>query len=70
MQRKNDPEIAIFSTTNWMIWNKRNEACYSTPRLDPPAPPSPALFLARFATAHALAYLEANYGSLFLVIVR
>ena len=69
MQRKNDPEIAIFSTTNWMIWNKRNEACYGTPH--PVAPPHPAaLFLARFATAHALAYLEANYGSLFLVIVR
>ena len=22
MQRKNDPEIAIFFTTSWMIWNK------------------------------------------------
>ena len=33
-------------------------------------PPRCALFLARFATAHALVYLEANYGSLFLVIVR
>ena len=40
-----------------MILNKRNEAYYSTPR------PNPS-FLARSATAYALEYLEANYGSL------
>ena len=57
MQRKNDPKIAIFFTTSWMIWNKRNEAYYDTPRPDPS-------FLARFAATHAIEYLEANYGSL------
>ena len=57
MQRKNDPEIAIFFTTSWMIWNKRNEDYYGTPRPDPS-------FLARSAAAHALEYLVANYGSL------
>ena len=57
MQRKNDPKIAIFFTTNWMIWNKRNEAHYGT------ACPDPS-FLARSAAAHAIEYLEANYGSL------
>ena len=57
MQRKNDREIAIFFTTSWMIWNKRNEAHYGTPRPDPS-------FLARSAAAHAIEYLEANYGSL------
>ena len=60
MQRKNDLEIAIFFTTSWMIWKKRNEAHYSTPHPDPS-------FLARFAAAHAIEYLEANYGSLSLV---
>ena len=57
MQRKNDPEIAIFFTTSWMIWNKRNKAIYGTPRPD-------TSFLARSAVAHAIEYLEANYGSL------
>ena len=57
MQRKNDPEIAIFFRTNWMIWNKRNETHYGTPRPNP-------FFLARSTTAHAIEYLEANYGSL------
>ena len=57
MQRKNDLEIAIFFTISWMIWNKRNEAYYGTPRPDP-------FFLARSATAHAIEYLESNYGSL------
>ena len=57
MKRKNDLEIAIFFTTNCMIWNKRNEAYYDTPRPDPS-------FLARSAAAHALEFLEANYGSL------
>ena len=57
MQRKNDPEIAIFFTTSRMIWNKRNEAHYGTPRPDP-------YFLARSAAAHAIEYLEANYRSL------
>ena len=57
MQRKNDPEIAIFFTTSCMIWNKRNEAHYDTPRSDPS-------FLARSAAAHAIEYLEVNYGSL------
>ena len=51
------PEIAIFFTTNWMIWNKWNEARFGTPRPDPP-------FLTMFAVAHALEYLEANYGVL------
>ncbi|XP_075654730.1 uncharacterized protein LOC142624883 [Castanea sativa] len=55
MQRKNDPEIAIFFTTNWMIWNKQNEAHHGTSRPDPP-------FLAMTAIACALEYLEANYG--------
>lgn len=49
MQRKNDPEIAIFFTTSWMIWNKWNEARYGTPRPDPPV-------LARSTVAHALEY--------------
>ena len=40
-----------------MIWNKRNKACYGTPRPNPP-------FLAKFVAAHALEYLEANYGVL------
>ena len=57
MQRKNDPEIAIFFTTSWMIWNKQNEACFGIPRPDPP-------FLAMSTTARALEYLEANYGVL------
>ena len=57
MQRKNDPEIAIFFTTSKMIWNKRNEAHYGTPC------PYPS-FLARSTAAHAIEYLEANYGSL------
>ena len=57
MQRKNDPEIAIFFTTSWMIWNKQNEARFGTPRPNPP-------FLAMSATTHALEYLEANYGVL------
>ena len=57
MQRKNDPEIAICFTTSWMIWNKRNEAYYGISRPDPS-------FLARSAAAHALEFLEANYGSL------
>ena len=57
MQRKNDPEIAIIFTTSWMIWNKRNEACYGTPYPDPP-------FLAKSIAAHAFEYLEANFGSL------
>ena len=57
MQRKNDPEIAIFFTTSWIIWNKRNKAFYGTPRPDPS-------FLARSATAHAIEYLKANYGNL------
>ena len=57
MKRKNDLEIAIFFTTSCMIWNKRNEAYYDTPRPDPS-------FLARPAAAHAIEYLEANYGSL------
>ena len=39
-----------------MICSKRNEARYGTPRPDP-------LSLAKFAAAHALEYLEANYGS-------
>ena len=54
MQRINDPEIIIFFTTSWMIWNKRNEAPFGTPCPDPP-------FLAMFAVAYALEYLEANY---------
>ena len=57
MQRKNDPEIAIIFTTSWMIWNKRNEACYGTPCPDPP-------FLAKSTATYALEYFEANYGSL------
>ena len=57
VQRKNDPEIAIIFTTSWMIWNKRNEACYGTPCPDPP-------FLAKSTAAHAFEYLEANFGSL------
>ena len=57
MQKKNDPEIAIFFTTSWKIWNKRNEAYNGTPH------PNPS-FLARFVAAHAIEYLEANYGSL------
>ena len=57
MQRKNDLEIAIFFTTSWMIWNKRNEALYGTPCPDPS-------FLARSVATHAIEYLEANYGSL------
>ena len=57
MQRKNDPEIAIFFTTSWMIWNEQNEARFSTPRPNRP-------FLAMSATTHALEYLEANYGVL------
>ena len=57
MQRKNDPEIAIFFTTSCMIWYKRNEAHYGTPCPD-------LSFLARSATAHAIEYLEAHYGSL------
>ena len=57
VQRKNDPEIAIISTTSWMIWNKRNEACYGTPYPDPP-------FLAKSTATHAFEYLEANFGSL------
>ena len=57
MQMKNDPDIAIFFTTSWMIWNKRNEACYSTPRPNPP-------FQAKSTATHALEYFEANYGSL------
>ena len=57
MQRKNDPEIAIFFTTSWMIWNKRNKAIYGTPRPD-------TSFLARSTVAHAIEYLEANYGNL------
>nr|POE89211.1 hypothetical protein CFP56_57132 [Quercus suber] len=57
MQRKNDPKIAIFFTTSWMIWNKRNEAHYGTPHLDPSS-------LARSIAAHAIEYLEANYGNL------
>ena len=56
VQRKNDPKIAIFFTTSWMICSKQNEARYGTPRPDPPS-------LAKFAAAHALEYLEANYGS-------
>ena len=56
VQRKNDPKIAIFFTTSWMICSKRNEAHYGTPLPDPPS-------LAKFAAAHALEYLEANYGS-------
>ena len=40
-----------------MIWNKQNEARFGTPRSEPP-------FLAMFATACALEYLEANYGVL------
>ena len=40
-----------------MIWNKQNEARYSTPCPDLPS-------LAMSAAAHALEYLEANYGSL------
>ena len=51
------PEIAIFFTINWMILNKWNEARFGTPRPDPP-------FLTMFAVAHALEYLEANYGVL------
>ena len=57
MQRKNDPEIAICFTTSWMIWNKRNEAYYGTSHPDPSC-------RARSAAAHALEFLEANYGSL------
>ena len=57
MQRKNDPNIAIFFTTSWMIWNKRNEACYGTPRPNPP-------FQTKSTATHALEYFEANYGSL------
>ena len=57
MQKKNDPEIAIFFTTSWMIWNKWNETLYDTPRPDPS-------FLARSTAAHAIEYLEANYGNL------
>ena len=57
MQRKNDPEITIFFTTSWMIWSKRNEARYGTPRPDPTV-------LAKSAVTHALEYLEANYGVL------
>ena len=57
MQRKNDPEIAIFFTTSWMIWNKRNKAIYGTPRPD-------TSFLARSTVSHAIEYLEANYGNL------
>ena len=47
VQRKNDPKIAIFFTTSWMICSKQNEARYGTPRPDPPS-------LAKFAAAHAL----------------
>ena len=54
MQIKNDPEIIIFFTTSWMIWNKRNEARFGAPCLDPP-------FLAMSVVAYALEYLEANY---------
>lgn len=57
MQIKNDPEIAIFFTTSWMIWNKRNEVCYGTP-----CPNSTVL--TRSTVAHALEYLDANYGVL------
>ncbi|KAK9990296.1 hypothetical protein SO802_025281 [Lithocarpus litseifolius] len=35
MQRKNDPEIAIFFTTSRIIWDKRNEAHCSIPCPDP-----------------------------------
>ena len=63
MQRKNDPKIAIFFTISWMIWNKQNEARFGTPRPDPH-------FLAMSAVAHALEYLEANYGALSWGIVR
>ena len=45
-----------------MIWNKQNEARFGTPRSDPP-------FLAMFATACALEYLVANYGSLSLAFL-
>ena len=57
LQRNNDPEIAIFFTTSWMIWNKQNEAHFGTPHLDPS-------FLARSAAAYAIEYLEATYGCL------
>ena len=44
----------------WMIWNKQNEARLSTLKLD-------LASLAKKATAHALEYAEANFGSLALV---
>ena len=47
LQRNNDPEIAIFFTTSWIIWNKRNEAHFGTPLPDPS-------FLARSAAAYAI----------------
>ena len=40
-----------------MIWNKRNEAQLGAPRPDPAS-------LARKTTAHALEYVETNFGSL------
>ena len=40
-----------------MIWNKWNEARFSTPRPNP-------TFLAMSAAAHTLEYLEAIYGVL------
>ena len=50
-------EITIFFTNSMMIWNKRNEAQLGAPRPDPAS-------LARKTTAHALEYVETNFGSL------
>ena len=46
----------------WMIWNKQNEACLGTLKLDPTS-------LVRKVTAHALEYVKANIDSLALVCI-